>query len=212
MAVLVIAQGLLTQSFAQTPPSELARVPAVSETGVRPTADIRLGALRIQFEETGLQTIGPEMHNVVIHHAQPKGDERGYSWLCFTVVRHSRAERWWLMSDDEFGGAPDFAITGIFAERLKPSAVPTAACPEPPPQFLPASLDDRVWVGSQAAAIKSAFGSEPPSNGWHRYSNVGKQIDSSHGKAEEWTVQSWLDVKLKAGVVVALRAVQMSSS
>lgn len=207
---VIVALGLWTQSFAQMPPSELPRASVTSKIDVRPTADLRLGDLRIEFEKTGLQTVGLAMHNLAIGHTLAKGDESGYSWLCFTAVHDSHAERWWLMSDDEFGGAPDYAITGVYVERLKSSVSPTTSCPEPPPQFLPASLDQRLWVGSQAAEVSRALGSKLPSTGWHRYSNVTKQSDCS--RCTEWFVQSWLDGKVEAGVIVALRAVQMTSS
>jgi hypothetical protein len=212
--VLVTAQALLRPSFAQIPPTEfppsgLPRVAASSKMDSRLTADLRLGNVRIHFEKTGLLALGVDMHNLVIGHTRGKGDEDGSSWLCFTVVRDFHAERWWLMSDDQFGGAPDYAITGVIAERLKPPAVPTTTCPEPPPQFAPASLDQHLWLGSRASAIESVLGRKPPSTGWHRYTNVTEQTDS-HGT--EWFVQSWLDVKLESGVIVALRAVQMTSS
>jgi hypothetical protein len=211
-AVLLVYQGLVTVSLAQTPPSQLTNVPGASEIDLQPTTGLRLGTLQIEFEQTGLRTIGPEMHNVVIRHAQPKGDERGYSWLCFTAARDSHRERWWLMSDDALGGAPDYLITGVFVEQLAPTAMPTAACPAPPPQFLQASFDHQIWLGSPSGAIKSAFGSEPSLHGWFRYSNVRKQIDSNHGKPVEWEVHSWFDVKIADGVVVAVRAVQMSTT
>lgn len=206
---VLVAQTFMTQSFAQTPPSELARISPATVIGQRLTADVRLGKLRIQFEKAGLLTVGIDMHNLAIGQAHPKGDERGYSWLCFTVARTHHTERWWLMSDAEFGGAPDYAITGVFAERVKSSVVSTTSCPAPPSQFLPASLDKHLWVGSQVSEIKSLLGSRPPSAGWHRYSNLTKQIDAS---GTEWFVQSWLDVKVEAGIIVALRAVQMTSS
>lgn len=210
VALLLVTPGLWARSFAQTPPSELPRVTAVTELHAPLTADVRLGSLRLRFEKTGLLTLGVEMHNLALDHRDPKGDEDGYSWLCFTVVRGSGSERWWLMSDAEFGGAPDYAITGIYVDRLKSPVVPTTTCPEPPPQFLPASLDQRLWVGSRATEISRALGSKSPSTGWHRYSNVTKQSDCSD--CTEWFVQSWLDVKVEAGVIVALRAVQMTSS
>lgn len=210
MSAVIVAQGFSTLSFAQIPPSELPRVSVTNKIDVRPTADLRLGDLRIEFEKTGLQTVGLQMHNLAIGHTLAKGDESGYSWLCFTAVHGSYAERWWLMSDDEFGGAPDYAITGVYVERLKSSVVSTTTCPEPPPQFLPASLDQRLWVGARATEISRALGSKAPSTGWHRYSNVTKRSDCS--RCTEWFVQSWLDVKVEAGVVVALRAVQMTSS
>lgn len=219
LAALVATSCLFTPSFAripasifhpdELPPGELPRLPASSPINSRVTADLRFGNVRIQFEKTGLLAIGVEMHNLVIGYTQAKGGENGYSWLCFTIPSGSHAERWWLMSDDQFGGAPDYAITGVFAERLKPSIVPTTTCPEPPPQFAPGSLDQHLWVGSQAAAIEGVLGRKPPSTGWHRYSNVTEQTDS-HGR--EWFVQSWFDVKVESGVIVALRAVQMTSS
>ena len=106
------------------------------------------------------------------------------------------------------GGAPDYAITRVFAERVKTSVVPTTTCPEPPPKFLPARLDEHLWVGSRAAEIYSVLGRKPPLTGWARYSNVVKEIDS-HGT--ERSVWSWLDVRVEAGVIVAIRAMQMSS-
>lgn len=208
-AAAIVVQGLLTPSFAQMPPSELPRASVTNKIDVRLTADLRLGGLRIEFERAGLQTVGLEMHNLAIGHTLEKGDESGYSWLCFTAIRGSHAERWWLMSDDEFGGAPNYAITGVFAEHLKSPVVPTTTCPAPPSQFLPASLDQHLWVGSEASEIKSLFGAKSPSTGWHRYSNVTKQTDA---RGTEWFVQSWLDVKVEAGAIVALRAVQMTGS
>jgi hypothetical protein len=166
--------------------------------------------MRVEFEGTdGLLSIGLAMHNLAMGQSLPKGDDSGYSWLCFTVPRGAYAERWRLMSDSDFGGGPDYAVTGIFVEELKPSVAPTTTCPEPPPQFLPASLDKRLWVGSEAATIKNLFGVKPTSAGWHRYSNVTKKVD---GHGTEWFVHSWLDVKVDAGVIVALRAVQRTSS
>lgn len=209
LVFLVATLGFLVRSFAQTPPIEFPRISGATKVDARLTADLYLGRQRIEFEGAGLQAVGLEMHNLAMGHALPRGDEPGYSWLCFTVALGSHAERWWLMSDDEFGGAPDYAITGVYAEQLKPSGAPTTTCPEPPSQYLAASLDGSLWVGSRAATIKHLFGPEPPPTGWHRYSNVTRRLDS-HGA--EWFVQSWLDVKVEGGVIVALRAVQMTGS
>lgn len=213
LAALVTAQGLFTPSFAQIPPGERPPrespgISAAAKIDLRLTADLRLGDLRVEFGKTGLRTVGQDMHNLVIGHTPEKGAESGLSWLCFTVVRNSYAERWWLMSDDEFGGAPEYAITRVFAQRVKPSVAPTATCPEPSPKFLPARLDERLWVGSRAAEIDRVIGRKPLSTGWHRYSNVSTQTDS-HGT--ERVVRSWLDVKVEAGAIVAIRAMQMSS-
>ena len=200
----------LAQVFAHALPSELPSASGTTEVDVRLTADLHLGKMRVEFEGSdGLLSIGSAMHNLVMGQSLPRGDDPGYSWLCFTVAHGSYSERWRLMSDSDFGGGPDYAITGIFVEQLKPSLAPRTTCPETPPQFLPASLDKHLWVGSGVAAIKSLFGLKLPSRGWHRYSNVTKRVDS---RGTEWFVHSWLDIKVEDGVIVALRAVQRTSS
>jgi hypothetical protein len=212
IAAVLAAQWLLAPCSAQTPPRQLNPVSASSDLDRKPTSGLRLGPLQISFEETGLKEIGVDMHNVIIHHAWPQGEERGYSYVCLTAITHSRRERWWFLSDDFFGGGPDYPLTGVFAEQLAPSDTPTQDCPAPPPQFLSASFDNHVWLGSSSRDLKNAFGSEPPARGWFRYSNVMDETGSNHGKRVESPVTTWFDVKLAQGVVVAVRVLQMSST
>jgi hypothetical protein len=212
MAVLLALQWLLASCLAQTPPRQFNRVSASSELDRKPTMGLRLGPQQISFEETALRDIGVKMHNVIVLHALPTGDERGYSYLCFTAITDSRRERWWLLSDDFFGGAPDYPITGVFAEKLTPSDMPTHKCPSPPPQFLSASFDNHLWLGSSSGDLKRAFGPDPSPRGWFRYSSVKDEMDSSHGKPVDSQVTTWFDVKMADGIVVALRALRMSST
>jgi hypothetical protein len=212
VGALLAFQCLLASCFAQAPPHQLNRVSASSELDRKPTTGLRLGPQQISFEETGLKDIGVGMHNVIVHHALPKGDERGYSYLCFTAITDSHRERWWLLSDDFFGGAPNYPITGVFAEKLDLSDKPTQNCPAPPPQFLTASFDNHLWLGSSSDDLKKVFGSELPARGWFRYSSVNDETDSSHGKPVEFQVTTWFDVKMADGIVVAVRALQMSNT
>jgi hypothetical protein len=212
MTAVLASQWLLAPCFAQTPPRQLNPVSASSELDREPTSGLRLGPLQISFEESGLKEIGVKMHNVIIHHAWPQGEERGYSYLCFTAITDSRRERWWLLSDDFFGGGPDYPLTGVFAEQLAPSDTPTQDCPAPPPRFLAASFDNHVWLGSSSGDLKNAFGSEPPARGWFRYSHVKDEMDSNQGKPVDSQVSTWFDVKIAHGVVVAVRVLQMSST
>jgi hypothetical protein len=212
--IATICQLVSTQCLAQQPPHELADVPTVKELATKPSASLRIGTLDIKLEETTLQSIGLELHNVLIQHSQPKGAEHsGYSWLCFTVARGSHRERLWLMSDDEFGGSRENAVTGIYTAHLAESVAPTEKCPELPRQFGSLNFDNHLWLGASVHDIEGALGSAPPaSDGWWRYSCIGKETDSSRGKPIEFDVYSRFDVKLQHGVVTAIRASQISST
>jgi hypothetical protein len=212
--VAALWQLATTRCLAQQPPHELTDIPTVKELATKPAASLKIGTLEIKFEEATLQSIGLELHNVLIQHSQPKGEEHsGYSWLCFTVVSGSHRERLWLMSDDEFGGSRDNAVTGIHAVQLAGSAAPTEKCPEPPRQFGSLNFDNHLWLGASVHDIEGALGSAPPkSDGWWRYSCMGKETDSSRGKPVEFDVYSRFDIKLQNGIVTAIRASQISST
>jgi hypothetical protein len=213
-AIAALWQLATVQCVAQQPPHELTDVPTVKELATKPSASLKIGTLEIKFEETTLQSIGLELHNVLIQHSQPKGDEHsGHSWLCFTVIGDSHRERLWLMSDDEFGGGRDNAVTGIYAVQLVGSAAPTEKCPESPRQFGSLNFDNHLWLGASVRDVEAAFGSAlPASDGWWRYSCVGKETDARQGKPVEFDVFSRFDIKLQHGIVTAIRASQISST
>jgi hypothetical protein len=95
------------------------------------------------------------------------------------------------------GRLRDNAVTGIYAVQLVGSAAPTEKCPESPRQFGSLNFDNHLWLGASVRDVEAAFGSAlPASDGWWRYSCVGKETDARQGKPVEFDVFSRFDIKL----------------
>jgi hypothetical protein len=172
-----------------------------------PTKGVTFNSFRITFEDTSLYTVAAKLGGGAIsHHGDAAGSEY---WLCYTVRTDRRSERIWVVSNGEMGG-PESAVTGVVAISL-PLEDSSNDCPELSPSFVPVSLDRKIWLGSSAAAVSRALGKPsheaPP---WRSYSFQAKV--ESGGKCDGgYDLINSLDVKVRAGVVVAIAAGQVTS-
>jgi hypothetical protein len=202
-------------SFAQSPPSEPAKVTIVDdELPSKPATGLVSGTLRISFEQTPLMEVGLATHNVVTQHSTAEGDEHtGSTWLCYTIVDGTRSARLWLTSDDTFGGHPDDFVTGIYVKTLQRSEKATDDCPDRSRQLAGVRFDNQIWLGASMQQIEAKFGVSPPaSEGWWGYGHMSERIDRSRGEPTKLQVYTRFDIRLHKGQVVEIRASQISET
>jgi hypothetical protein len=167
-----------------------------------PTKGITLGAFRIEFEKTTLSEV---QHAVKVGTIEQRGDAAEHIlWLCYSITRSEGSERVWIISSGEMGGS-EHAITEVAAQRRN-SGNATSDCPSLPRAMQPASMDERVWLGSTEAELDRDFG--PPSHSEGMWRSYYFQIDVP---GEDCVEINSLTIKLEQGRVAALNAGQITS-
>jgi len=211
-AIFFVLSFWVVSALAQQPPSEIPSARVVDDALPRkPSTGLVLGSDTVRFEQTTLSEIGGRTANVVTNHSVgDKDGRRGSTWLCYTLIKGQQRQRFWLTSDDVFGG--DGLVTGVYAVVLKPSDSATQDCPDRSRYIRAVSFDNKIWLGASTRQIELSLGTAPPeADGWWGYMNVSQRIDNTR-HAREFQVYSRFDVRLSKGHVVEIRASQISET
>lgn len=172
----------------------------------KPSDGIKMGSLRVQFEEITLDDIRQAASAGEISHHGDAGES--IYWLCYTNLSSSRAERIWVISHGEMGGS-EHSVTGVSAQIL-PNVKATKDCPALPANLKPVSLDNDLWLNSAASVVLKKLGApsykkEP----WRVYDFEGKLPGNCD--AEGFDLSNWLMVRVGKGRVTSLHAGQVTS-
>lgn len=141
-------------SFAIPPPNfplEVAPRPSLKHA---PTSSLVLGAMQVTIGHT---TLGEVLRQTKVGKITHQGDasESTY-WVCFSNNSSTKSERIWLLSSGEKGGS-NHTIYGIVAQVVT-SNPSVGVCPELPKDFLPAKLNNGIWLGTSVSEIKKRLG------------------------------------------------------
>jgi hypothetical protein len=212
-AVLTLAMQLACAAQRLDPP----RMPDIAQhrtdVAKSPASVLQLDAIGVALEKTTLQEVGLEMRNVIIRHEAKGTDaDSNNSWLCNTLRGAEPTVRLWFLSDDTIGGGREYVVTGIHA-KVVPTRVAPVECPVAPHGIRVSGFDTGIWIGSTVRDLVRAFGEAPVrSIGWWRYENRRTEGVDVKGQSVEYSVTSRLDVRMAKGVIVELRASQVSTS
>ena len=172
---------------------------------VPPSSGVQFGTLRVNFEKTTLGDVQTVVGEGTIEHQGDAGDS--VYWLCYTVASSSRAERIWIVSSGEMGGA-DHEVTGVSAQ-LSDVRHSTASCPALPGRFLPASIDHHLWLLSSARDVEKALGAPSHSaSPWVSFDFEGKIQGKCEGGFDRF---NGLTLRVENGIVTGLQASQVTS-
>jgi hypothetical protein len=172
---------------------------------VPPSSGVRFGTLRVEFEKTTLGDVQTVVGEGTIANQGDAGDS--VYWLCYTVAANGRAERIWIVSSGEMGGA-DHEVTGVSAQ-LSNVGHGTASCPALPSRFLPARIDHHLWLRSSARDVEKALGA--PSHSalpWLSFDFEGKIQGNCEGGFDRI---NGLTLRVENGIVTGLQASQVTS-
>lgn len=208
LLVVLILTGISTISSADSIPP---KTPFDSQSWKamskeKPSNGIKMGSLRVKFEETTLDYIRKAASaGEILHHGD--AGESIY-WLCYTNFNSSRGERIWVISDGEMGGS-EHSVTRVSAQIL-PNVKATKDCPALPANLKPVSLDNDLWLNSAASVVLKKLGApsykkEP----WRVYDFEGK-LPGNCG-ADGFDLSNWLMVRVGKGRVTSLHAGQVTS-
>jgi hypothetical protein len=201
-----ILSGMTITAAAQIPPDAPLMAQTSKPTMKRPpSSGVRMGTLRVRFEQTTLDDVRQAASMGEITH---RGDAGASTyWLCFTKADNAQAERIWVLSDGEMGG-PRHQVTGISAQRI-PNGTPTGACPALPNKLTPLSLEHGLWLGATKQAVASTLGRFSFQHGaWRSYDYQGKVPGKCAGGFD---VSASLLLRFQNGRADSLRAAQVTS-
>ena len=180
--------------------------PTVTRDLVR---EFRLGAYAAQFEKTSLHEIQEKMGAGSLEQAGDAADS--IRWLCYSLP----GQRVWLVST-EMGGS-DAALMEVFVDSLSPSTPVEPTCPTLPSTLRPPSLQFG-WIGSPISTIRKSFGEPSGVRGdWLLYLFAGKEAGPYQGPGDtvpvtvDWDVSAYVEVKIREGKVVSIRASHVTS-
>jgi hypothetical protein len=123
-----------------------------------PTVDIRLGALRVQFERTTLSDVQKAVGNGRIKHRGDAG-EITY-WLCYKGVANSLPVYLWLIAGEIDG--PEHTIGVVQLQQATHGSLSLAECPPLPQRLRHISVGRVAALGLTPIEAASRLG-EPSS-------------------------------------------------
>jgi len=183
--------------FADSPPGTLKESPA---------AGIILGAIDVRFEKTRLADLANKLGRGVIAHQGDAG--ASIYWLCYDLDTPAGAQRLWVTSSGEMGGA-EHLVTGISAETLA-SAENMEDCPRLPGQQNPHLIGSSLWLGSPVQSVAERLGSPSLHRGaWQAYGYEGKVRGKCGPDGFDRT--NWLYLRTETGAITRLVAGQVTS-
>jgi hypothetical protein len=172
-----------------------------------PSESISLGDFRIVYTKTTLETVITTVGAGSISYAGDGAEAE--SWLCYSIAKPHRFERFWLMSNLEMDGRTN-AISMVKA-AIQSTSIGSEDCPPLPTRFVPVSLNTKLWLGSTTKTLVSHLGS--PSHVARPWLNYEFQTKvAGDGKCEGgYDRINSLDVKISDGIVVALSTDEVTS-
>lgn len=190
---------------AATPPPEIQFERAWNATvQSKPTSGLRMGTLRVTFEETTLDEVRNAASTGQI---ERKGDAgESIYWLCYTNLTKHGTERIWIVAHGEMGG-PDHTIGRISAERTA-GRVATKDCPALPTKMQPVSLDNEIWLNTPEKTAKKLGKPSNETGAWRSYEHQGKVPGECKGGFD---LMNWLQLMTNKGRIEVLHAGQVTS-
>ncbi len=173
----------------------------------KPSEGLAMGPLKILFEETTLPEVMRAIKSGSIQH---QGDAGGsVYWLCYTALNHGDNVRIWIEASGEMGG-PEQSVTEVAVQRIA-NGRPSPECPVLPKLYEQLNFNNGIGLGAPVGSVKKAFPTGLLRSGDHAFIGYqGKVTDDGHCDGGYDLLNS-LYLTFKAGIVVAISAVQVTS-
>ncbi|MCW5650243.1 MAG: hypothetical protein KIS62_10890 [Ramlibacter sp.] len=212
-ALLVAAMPLLfaREAIAQPapPPFDMSGTRPDLSVSVPPISGIRLGQLKVAFEQVPLARLRALAGVGEIAHRGDAGEST--YWLCYTVASLPTAQRVWFIAGELDG--PDHFMSAIQATTLGNGEMATESCPLLPSRLRPIALSSGLWLGRSATSLRKALGKPSSSTSDAlSYSYIGKVPVSYKGKTVLFDRTSFLHLVLRDGQLQGIVASQTTTN
>ena len=191
--IIFIAAISLSASTAPLPPPTLPEFNVRSTLHAKPVSYLSLGKLVIRF---GVTSLGDIIKTIGIGEVGVQGDaSESMRWICYTLP----GQRLWLISG-EMGGS-DLLVTEIRA-ILDPGVDASISAPALPRSFMPVSLDNGLWLNSNAHEVTRILGKPSSAKAHYRAYMYSAPSNGNHG----WTETNYLMLGMQNGQITSLEA------